>query len=412
MPFPRMIVFIINFVKKSLQLELNSFTDLCGDDFDITKQAFSKSRHNLSPIVFKLLNEKLVLEVYSDNEIKMFKEFRIFAIDGSTVRLPMSEELYKEYGFDEKNKSVPLAKTSVLYDVLNHITKHAILQSYDANERDMATEHILELCKFDDSIEGDHIGDIIMFDRGYPSLFLIFFMISKNKDFVMRCSSVFLSEINAVVKAGWRDTIITIPAFKEKRIPSPSFAKYLPHLKKNAVLQLRVLRFDLSSGEQEVIVTSLTDQNLFTYGDFFTLYGKRWNNEEAYKLYKCIAEIENFSGKSKIAVEQDFHATIFSCNLASILMQEAQEEVEQEQLIKEENGERGKYKYAYKINRNVLIGTIKNEIIPMLLSDCDLTEYCEKFKKRIKKSLVPIRPGRSFERIHRRRKKQVNRRAL
>jgi hypothetical protein len=412
MPFPAMIVFIINLVKKSLQLELNSFTDLCNNESDITKQAFSKSRQNLSPEVFKLLNEKLVLETYSDNEIKTFQGFRVFGIDGSTIRLPSSDELYKEYGFDMKSNSVPLAKTSVLYDALNHISIHAKLQSYRTSERDMAMEHIIELCRLDELIKGDHIGDIIIFDRGYPSLFFMFFMLSKNKHFIMRCSSSFLTEVNTVVKDGWLDTVITIPAFKQGRIPSPEFTKHLPHLKQDAAMKIRILRFDLSSGEQEILVTSLIDKDVFTYGDFFTLYGMRWNSEEAYKLYKCIAEIENFSGKSKITIEQDFLATLFTCNLSSLLMQEAQTEVEQERLDKIENGDANKCKYAYKINRNVLIGSIKNEIVQVLLSDCDLDAYCERLKVRIKKSLVPIRPGRSFPRIFRNREKAVNRRAL
>jgi len=274
MPFPAIIVFIINLAKKSLQLELNSFTDLCDNKFDITKQAFSKSRQNLSPEVFKMINEKLVTEVYSDNQIKMFKGLRVFGVDGSTVRLPSSNELYKEYGSDIKNNSVPLSRISVMYDVLNHVTIHATLQPYNASERDMAIEHILELCRLDGLIKGtEHIGDLLMFDRGYPWLFLMFFMQSKNKHFAMRASSNFLSEVNAVVKAGWRDTIITINAFKDGRLLSPEFAQYLPHLKKDATIKIRILRFDLSSGEQEIILTSLIDQNQFTYGDFFMLYG-------------------------------------------------------------------------------------------------------------------------------------------
>lgn len=94
-------------------------------------------------------------------------------------------------------------------------------------------------------------------------------------------------------------------------------------------MQVRVVVFTLSSGEKEVIVTSLLDKEKFSYDDIFKLYALRWNVEEGYKFYKSIAEIENFSGKSKLAIEQDFFATIFACNISSLLMQEAQDELNQ-----------------------------------------------------------------------------------
>lgn len=357
MPFLAMITFIINFAKRSLQLELNSFTALCDRQDTVTKQAFSKARQNLSPKVFQLLNEKLIIDFYSDNIINLFKGFRIFGIDGTTIRLPQSEELYKEYGSNVANNSVPLAKTSVLYDVLNHVAIHATLQRHYSSERNMAIENILDLCKLDDQIKNNHIGDIVIFDRGYPWIFLMFFMLNKNKHFIMRCSRTVLSEINIAAQSDLRDAIILISAFKKGRPRCSEFAQYLPQLTEDAFIKIRVLQFDLPSGEKEIIISSLLDQNQFFYNDFFALYGLRWNNEEAYKFYKNIAEIENFSGKSKITVEQDFYATIFGCNIASILMQEAQLEVEQT------NNIAGKYKYSYKINRNILIGSLKNEII-------------------------------------------------
>ena len=68
------------------------------------------------------------------------------------------------------------------------------------------------------------------------------------------------------------------------------------------------------------------DQNKFSSNDIFSLYHLRWNIEENYKFYKNIAKIENFSGRSKTAIEQDFYATIFACNVSALLMSEAQEE--------------------------------------------------------------------------------------
>ena len=75
--------------------------------------------------------------------------------------------------------------------------------------------------------------------------------------------------------------------------------------------------------------------------------------------------MENFSGKSKLTIEQDFFATVFTCNIASLLMQEAQDEIN-------EILEQKKYKHKYKINRNFGLGLLKDEPIRILLSNENL----------------------------------------
>ena len=70
--FNKVTLFIINLIRKSLQLELNNFTNINGLK-DVTKQAFSKARRKLNPIVFKLLNNKLVSEFYTNNEFLWHK---------------------------------------------------------------------------------------------------------------------------------------------------------------------------------------------------------------------------------------------------------------------------------------------------------------------------------------------------
>lgn len=386
----------MNLVRKSLQVEIGSFTRFL-DIRSFSKQAFSQARKKLSPTAFKLLNEKLVTEFYTDNDFKTFKGLRILAIDGSILRLPDADELYGKFGLYGQNrlKSPPLAKISTLYDVLNNITIHATMAPYLMPERDMARENINALNGFPGATHSDNaqdIIDLILFDRGYPSGHFMFFLLKENKQFLMRIQNNSFSAVREIIKNEINDSIISIPVLNVNQRHDAN-AKSLFGANKNDILQIRVLIFHLSNNEKEVIVTSLIDQNKFTYDDIFKLYHMRWNIEENYKLYKCIADLENFSGRSTLAIEQDFYATVFTCNIASLLAQEAQEELEVESLHKAR-------KYDYKINRNVLIGTIKDEIIEVLLGDQNLDEYCTKLKKHIKRSLTPIRPGRSYPRVN------------
>lgn len=393
-------MFIVNFVKKSLQLELYNFADLFNIP-SVTKQAFSKARKKLSPVVFQLLNKKLIQEFYTDNEFKLFKGLRLLAIDGSVLRLPYDKELAKIYGISEPNKSVPLARTSVLFDLLNELTLHAKIGPFLGSERDLAVEHIKEL----NELNNEPFKDLLMFDRGYPSLFLIFLLYKSNKHFLMRIQQNSLSEFKDIINSDSNDSIISLPAFRKGRNRNEKLRQALPSLDQEETVQIRILKFTLSSGQKEILITSLIDQNGFAAEDIFKLYNLRWNVEECYKLYKNIAEIENFSGKTKIAIEQDFYATIFACNLSSLLMQEAQDELSQNSNDKE-------LKYEYKVNRNILIGVVKNEIIEVFLTNQNISEYCEKLKNRIKQNLVPIRPERFFPRIFKRIRSTIDKRAI
>ena len=82
-------------------------------------------------------------------------------------------------------------------------------------------------------------------------------------------------------------------------------------------VKVRMLRVELDSGETEILVTSLTDTNKFSYDIFSELYHLRWPVEEDYKNIKYRLEAENFSGKSVLSIYQDFHAKLFSKNLAA-----------------------------------------------------------------------------------------------
>ncbi|MFT5318191.1 MAG: hypothetical protein ACI8RA_001453 [Chlamydiales bacterium] len=104
--------------------------------------------------------------------------------------------------------------------------------------------------------------------------------------------------------------------------------------------------------------------------------------------------MENFSGKTCLAVEQDFHATVFTANLRALLAHEVTEE------SKSKGEESSKRMYEYKINKNVSVSFLKNELVKVLL---DLKEnielFCESTKRSMAQYLVPVRPGRSFKRI-------------
>ena len=113
--FPVMIVLLLNFLTRTMQIELDDFFSnvLDASTDSVTKQAFFKARKNILPDAFKelfLMTRDMVLNknkikrhfkelflmtrdmVLNKNKIKRHKGYRILAIDGSELRLDKTKE--------------------------------------------------------------------------------------------------------------------------------------------------------------------------------------------------------------------------------------------------------------------------------------------------------------------------------
>ena len=95
-------------------------------------------------------------------------------------------------------------------------------------------------------------------------------------------------------------------------------------------IRCRLVCIELENGEKEVLCTSLTDMGKYPYEEFCELYHFRWNIEESYKLFKARAEVERFSGKTALAVKQDFFAKVFMMSLSAVLAFPIEEKVKKE----------------------------------------------------------------------------------
>jgi len=104
-------------------------------------------------------------------------------------------------------------------------------------------------------------------------------------------------------------------------------------------------------------------------------------------------EIENFTGSSKIAIEQDFYASIYLSNMVSLLRNDANETINEESKKK-------RRKHDYQVNTNILIGKLKDRMVHLLLEDCPIKRerMFTKIMKVIIRNKTPIRFGRSYPR--------------
>jgi len=174
------------------------------------------------------------------------------------------------------------------------------------------------------------------------------------------------------------------------RMPLGDFKKEINV--KGRIFHLRVLKFELSSGEVETLITNLPRANLSS-DDLKELYHLRWGVETAYHTIKSALQIENFSGTSQLIVEQDFFATMFLKNMVAFVKLDSDPIIEQ--------NENPDNLYHQKTNENLLIGNLKDKLIIAIL-DPRPKAQARKVNAIIKEAVrhtIPIRPDRHFSRV-------------
>lgn len=381
---------ILNLVRRSTQIELDDYIEQTfphEENMTYTKQSFAEARQNLRPEAFQWLNEVFLQGFYRDGDEQTYRGFRLLAVDGSVVELPNTAALRKRYGTSENQSprgTLARARSSALYDVLNGMVIHTILERYDASERAMAKTHITAGLT---ELPRSH-PNLVLFDRGYPSLEFFLWLRQHGVRYLMRVPATgFLGE---VVQAPLGDSSIQVPitadrARKLKRQGTP--------VPVGTVLTFRVLKFPLSSGEIETVITDLTREEL-PADEGPSLYFRRWGIETHYDDKKSKFEIENFSGQTPIVLEQDFHATTLLSNMAVIAQREAQ-------AAAAERIQASPHKYEeYHINRNLLVGKMKDRLIRILLED-DAAKREAAFQRlvhQLQRNVIPVRPGRTAPR--------------
>ena len=122
------------------------------------------------------------------------------------------------------------------------------------------------------------------------------------------------------------------------------------------------MKLKLSKGITEYLITSLHSEKAFTPEDFNEIYNLRWNEEVHFDFQKNVMEVENFSGKTVETVKQDYFSRILVGNLHSLIVSEAQGEID------EETKKNPELKYEkYRVNKSISFGLMKESLFKIVL---------------------------------------------
>lgn len=384
-----LIVMIIKF-KTSVQRELDSFfKELSNEDFNIrvaTKGAFSQARSKLNPWAFKRLNEVAVASFYKGAPYHKWHGRRVLAVDGTRFLLPNHPSVIKDFGQHGMGANGDCQRSmaigSILYDVLNQIAIDAAMAPYASSETSLLLGHLPQIKE----------GDLLLLDRGYPSYWLLHLLHAQKIDFCVRLKSDLWLQVREFTKSGEKERIVSfdLPKRDSKKLDTYEGKGETP-------VTCRLIRIELENGEVEILCTSLLDLQEYGHEVFSELYHLRWNEEEAYKLLKSRIEIERFSGKTSLAVQQDFHAKVFLLTLTAAFAHPVAEKV-----AKEYHAD-GNRKHSQKINRTQALSMTQNMLLSVIIKKI-IQKALDAFDLIVAKTREIIRPKRTQKRSNRQKK--------
>jgi hypothetical protein len=236
---------------------------------------------------------------------------RLLAVDGSTVHLPLVPAMARSFG---SHCELPVARLSMLYDVADGQTLHSLIVTPELGERDCAHLHL------------DHVpaDSLILFDRGYPGHWLFALLEQQQRHFLMRLPRGYNTQVKQFLQSGKaEDTQLFAASHPEARLFCTESG-----VDPVAQIELRLVRVELPSGKSEVLLTSLLDRQALPAEVFADLYHRRWGIETDYRRLKQTLCLDNFSGRSVTAVKQDFHAAQLLKNLALLMQQQRNQQID------------------------------------------------------------------------------------
>jgi len=377
LPIERVVCLIINMPKRSLSIEIQEFFESLGKGQDAsTKGAFSLQRTKLQALFFEAWNQWLVASFYhyyGDN-VKRWRGYRIQAVDGSTAYLINKADVVEYFGTqDNQHVGIPMARVMQAHDILNDITVWGVIRPIKESEQVIMAKQV----------SGLYTDSLTLFDRGFPSFALIYLMNNQEqpRHFVMRCKVSFNNEVKRFAQSNKFSEIIDLKPTQNAiaTLRSNGFI-----VTDETTITVRMVKVILNSGEIEVLLTNIYDQELFTPSDFKYLYGLRWGIETTYSKQKNQQQMEQFSGHRVICIQQDYAACLFVANLQSLIEKQCEEYLHQVN--------KGR-KHQYKINRNVSWAALKFTVVKLFLQN-EPQKILLQLQKSFERNIEPIRPGR------------------
>jgi len=381
--FPLVMLFVLQKTVKSIQNHLHEFLkDLAGQELfePVTAGAMTHARAKLKHTAFIELNEQIVLPALYHSqgpELRRWRGHRLLGIDSSLLRLPNTQELLQKFTVVQTSNQrgpsgigYPQGRMSVMYDLLNHLGLDARLEPSSLAEMDLAIEQLPKA----------QAGDVLINDRGFTSYQYLAWHHRLGLDYIARCSSKSFAAAQDLFRMNRAGRSLVV-----KLIPPSNQRVACRELGLPLELKVRFVSLRLSSGELEVLATSLLDPDQYPTQEFLEVYHWRWNHETYYGKLKGQLDLENFSGQTLEAVQQDYFAAVLLSNLQVALSQPA------DQALSQNSQE---HKHPKQVNGAVAYHALKDRLLELLYSELPVEKVVSELQRLLVSTPVSVRAER------------------
>lgn len=328
LPFETMVYSILSLGSKDLKCEIMEQFGIQADIPSVS--AFVQQRNKISSSAFETLFRNFVHSAYKP---KLYKGYRLLAVDGSDLHVPTNpKETRSYYPSTNGQKHYNLLHLNAMYDLVNHMYTDALVQ----NSRD-ANEHKA----FITMVDRDHcdLPTVYIADRGYESY--------NNLAHVQEKGQYFLIRIKDVASRGGIAQGLSLPSSKEFDIPffvnltrkqtnaakADTHLKYLTHgivfdylpakCKKSIpvtpyTLAFRIVRCQISEDIFETLITNLPAP-IFSLADLKQLYAMRWGIETSFRALKYTLGLIYFHSKKTEFILQEIFAKLTMYNFTELI---------------------------------------------------------------------------------------------
>ena len=360
--------------------------DFFGEKAFPTPSSMIQRRNQIHSSAFKELFYR-----FTDKIPILKKQFglRILACDGSRINLPFDpRDKYTYIHYIKDRKGINQVHLNALYDPLNDFFVDAELQPVPQLDEKAAFCHFLKSY-------GSDQKTLFIADRGYASYHIFATAIHLHRYFLIRIPQSFALSISTE-RDSWlshdeEDLSVTVHIGRRRLSDSSLYENYHYFPKRRHydfiepgssavdILKFRVLKFPIADNSFEYIVTNLP--SYFSIDKIKFLYRIRWGVETAFRHLKYAGNMVHIHSLKTDFLFQEIFAKLTFYNFSSFMAASVRDSVE-----------KSTDKYRYVLNHTQVL---KSSLRFLRGSISD-------FLSAVKGSLVPVRPGRSFNRNMRR----------
>jgi len=383
------VILILSGHKISLQNGLNKFFSALGELFRLpTASGYCQAKQKIKPEALLRFNEELCRDFYryygEDGEVRLWRGHRVLGADGTYLNLPDTAELRARFSVQKNQHSGAKSEqiqalAVVLHDLLNDIGISAAIGPSHSSEKSLiASEEIWGKTEK---------SDLLVLDRNNAHYWLIARAKAEGRELLIRCPRQSFAAVNEFWQSKSRERTVVLPI--------PQSASTQNYVRENGLpesVKVRLLKFTLENGDQEVLLTTLCDKRKYPRDEFYDVYGWRWRDETYYDRIKNIFEVERFSGQTEVSIKQDFYGVILLASLESVLSRDTEEEMQQE--ARDRGNER-----LPQVNHAVSYVALTGRMVQLLADEkSSLEQVMMDLEQLFRTNPIRQRNGRKYER--------------